>query len=54
MRQWVVFAVPGAQGALPASLILVSVGLVCQGCACPGSHQLGPGARGPHFPPHGL
>lgn len=31
-------------GALPASLILVSVGLVCQGRACPGSHQLGPGA----------
>ena len=54
MRQTVVFAVPGVQWALPPSLILVIIGLVCQGRACPGSRQLGPGAHGLHFPPHGL
>ena len=54
MRQSVVFAVPGVQWALPPSLILVIIGLVCQGRACLGSRQLGPGARGPHFPPRGL
>lgn len=44
MRQWVVLPQCLARRGTPASLILVSVGLVCQGRACPGSRQLGPGA----------
>ena len=37
MRQSIMFTVPGVPWAVPPSLILVIIGLVCQGRVCPGS-----------------